>query len=361
MDHSDIRIYASEVETVMGEKEPPFTDSDVWYCKILTPSRILHIYLHNRAKYAVLQHAYSMPKREIGGGLIGGIYTYTDHGTPRLYVEIIDAIEGNFTSGNATSLTFTPDTWSQMAAEVAERFPQHRIVGWYHTHPNHGVFLSGDDCFIQDNFFQYEGQVALVVDHIRELAGFFTGHSNHPHGIQRSDSFTWDAQLYKQIPGSTQAVALHPVTRAEQPRQSTVEPPRPAKQRAKPPRRTGEKSLLTRITSKDLISQKGAKQVHVTSSPGASNPAAGYGSGEQPSYKPQRTSFAPAVAQMIVKLVVALVVGIGCIFLLAQLPHFMRAWLPGIPWLLSPLPILLLLILLLLVVVLLVRDIVSPE
>jgi hypothetical protein len=38
------------------------------------------------------------------------------------------------------------------------------LVGWYHSHPGHGVFLSAYDQFIQNQFFPSEGQVAMVID-----------------------------------------------------------------------------------------------------------------------------------------------------------------------------------------------------
>ena len=50
-----------------------------------------------------------------------------------------------------------------MDAEHSEE----RIVGWYHTHPGFGIFLSGMDLFIQDHFFNLPWQVAFVYDPLR--------------------------------------------------------------------------------------------------------------------------------------------------------------------------------------------------
>ncbi len=44
------------------------------------------------------------------------------------------------------------------------QFPDHRIVGWYHTHPGHGVFLSKLDIFAHESFFGLPWQTALVYD-----------------------------------------------------------------------------------------------------------------------------------------------------------------------------------------------------
>jgi proteasome lid subunit RPN8/RPN11 len=47
------------------------------------------------------------------------------------------------------------------------------IVGWYHTHPGFGIFLSGMDQFIHQNFFIQLWHVALVLDPVARRSGFF--------------------------------------------------------------------------------------------------------------------------------------------------------------------------------------------
>jgi hypothetical protein len=49
-------------------------------------------------------------------------------------------------------------------ATIEERNQGERLVGWYHSHPGHGVFLSAYDEFIQAQFFPEEGQIAIVID-----------------------------------------------------------------------------------------------------------------------------------------------------------------------------------------------------
>ncbi len=55
-----------------------------------------------------------------------------------------------------------------------------RIVGWYHSHPDFGIFLSERDCFIHEHFFSAPGQVAYVVDPVRGLEGMFAWHEGKP-------------------------------------------------------------------------------------------------------------------------------------------------------------------------------------
>ena len=49
-----------------------------------------------------------------------------------------------------------------------------RIIGWWHSHPNLGCFLSSTDLLTQKYFFFKPYQVALVVDPIRNELEFFS-------------------------------------------------------------------------------------------------------------------------------------------------------------------------------------------
>ena len=58
--------------------------------------------------------------------------------------------------------------------EALERdFPDEQIVGWYHSHPGFGIFLSGHDLFIHENFFSGPSQIAYVVDPHAGTEGVF--------------------------------------------------------------------------------------------------------------------------------------------------------------------------------------------
>jgi hypothetical protein len=60
------------------------------------------------------------------------------------------------------------------------RFADARIVGWYHSHPDFGIFLSERDAFIQEHFFSGPGQVAYVIDPVRDLEGVFAWRNGKP-------------------------------------------------------------------------------------------------------------------------------------------------------------------------------------
>ena len=52
-------------------------------------------------------------------------------------------------------------------------YPDKKLVGWQHTHPNYGIFLSSYDLFIQEHTFCFPFQVAYVIDPVRKRRGFF--------------------------------------------------------------------------------------------------------------------------------------------------------------------------------------------
>jgi proteasome lid subunit RPN8/RPN11 len=106
---------------------------------------------------------------EVGGILIGNVFKDADGP----YLEISAAIVGEHTNNQGTQMTFTPETWDHVTKVKETRFPNDKIVGWYHTHPDFGVFLSDMDKFTHRQFFSPPWTTAFVVDPVRKTEGFF--------------------------------------------------------------------------------------------------------------------------------------------------------------------------------------------
>ena len=106
--------------------------------------------------------------RELGGFLLGGTT-----GEVKSYVEVRHFWPAVDAKSRVASLTFTHETWSQIHRAIDEQFAGERIVGWQHTHPGFGIFLSGYDLFIHEHYFQEPWQIALVVDPKSCEFGFF--------------------------------------------------------------------------------------------------------------------------------------------------------------------------------------------
>lgn len=88
-------------------------------------------------------------------------------------VIISNYVEAKYTDASASTLTFTHETWDYVHSEHERRYPDKKIIGWQHTHPNYGIFLSNYDIFIQENFFNLPFQIAYVIDPIQNIRGFF--------------------------------------------------------------------------------------------------------------------------------------------------------------------------------------------
>src|SRR6266849_961553 len=111
------------------------------------------------------QHARSCSKTEVCGVLIGD---------ERKNSVVIEACIAGLNAAQAgTHVTFTQDTWEHIYKTKDKDYPNQRIVGWYHSHPGFGVFLSDHDTFIHKNFFSSPLQVAWVYDPHSDEEGCF--------------------------------------------------------------------------------------------------------------------------------------------------------------------------------------------
>jgi proteasome lid subunit RPN8/RPN11 len=113
----------------------------------------------------IRQHARSNSKTEVCGVLIG-----EELGNG---LNITARIPGLNAAQAGTYVTFTQDTWEHIYKIKDKDFPDDRIMGWYHSHPGFGVFLSDHDTFIHKNFFSSALQVAWVYDPHSDEEGCF--------------------------------------------------------------------------------------------------------------------------------------------------------------------------------------------
>ncbi|MEX2169432.1 MAG: Mov34/MPN/PAD-1 family protein [Pirellulales bacterium] len=106
---------------------------------------------------------------EICGILVGNI----SHDEGRVRLHVVGAIRGEHAASYAGQVTFTGETWNHIHAALDHQWSGSQIVGWYHTHPGFGIFLSHMDLFIHENFFGAPEQVALVYDPLGGDEGLF--------------------------------------------------------------------------------------------------------------------------------------------------------------------------------------------
>lgn len=129
----------------------------------------VRVYIKQNVYKRIEKYAKTEMSKEVGSILVGD-YT-EDNG--KTTVIISDYIEAKYTDATASTLTFTHETWDYVYKEKDKKYPEKKIVGWQHTHPGYGIFLSNYDIFIQENFFNLPWQMAYVVDPIADTRGFF--------------------------------------------------------------------------------------------------------------------------------------------------------------------------------------------
>jgi proteasome lid subunit RPN8/RPN11 len=141
--------------------------------KIICPKEIMQ---------KIEEHCFSETKVEVGGFLVG-------HRKENI-TTVKHILKAKHASSKQSQLTFTNKTWESVWNELPGLGDDLELVGWFHSHPNFGVFLSDYDKFIQNQFFKDDGKITIVVDPIQGQRGWFysTGGDVHPMGeIENTD------------------------------------------------------------------------------------------------------------------------------------------------------------------------------
>lgn len=135
------------------------------------PDGDVGVFMSREALTAARAHGRSSPGAEVGGILFGRVYR-----NPALTaVDVVAAVPAHDAEGTPVHLTFTPEAWDHVFRCRSELEDGLEVVGWYHTHPGLGVFLSGTDRKTHAAFFPRPWHVALVLDPVRGDEGIFVG------------------------------------------------------------------------------------------------------------------------------------------------------------------------------------------
>ena len=108
--------------------------------------------------------------KELGGVLLGRVNL---DASSNKFIVIDDIVIARYTDASVSRLTFTHDTWEYINNKIDDEHPDKIIIGWFHSHPGHSVFLSSYDIFIQENFFNNDFMTAYVFDPKIKERGFF--------------------------------------------------------------------------------------------------------------------------------------------------------------------------------------------
>ncbi len=130
----------------------------------------LRIYIDIDVLREMETHALTNTNVELGGVMMGRQLVDRE-GRPFVVVE--DSVRAQHYHATKGSFKFTHETWRQITRDREKMPKSMKMVGWYHTHPGWGVFLSGMDDFICRNFFNQPLDLAFVIDPCQNDRGWF--------------------------------------------------------------------------------------------------------------------------------------------------------------------------------------------
>ncbi len=132
---------------------------------------------------------------EIGGILMGRPHLYGVDGKYRIVVNEFVPINPEF--HDVFQLEFSTESLVKDLGDIQDQYPNDTAVGWFHTHPGHGLFLSKPDLVIQEQFFGEPYQFAMEIDSLTEKldTAFFTrtmnGEINNTNDKKQASWFSW--------------------------------------------------------------------------------------------------------------------------------------------------------------------------
>ena len=129
------------------------------------------MYIMERTARAIDAHVRSRAEAgEEALGLLVGDWAEDPMGLP--FCVAMDAPTGPL-EGSAVSARLTPEGLAEVARTLAGIRYDYVVVGWYHSHPGMGVFMSATDVRTQRAGFPHPHQAALVVDPVSGEADAF--------------------------------------------------------------------------------------------------------------------------------------------------------------------------------------------
>jgi len=132
---------------------------------------VVRVFVTSRAFVRFCAHAGSDLDNEVGGWLVGK--WRVNRLSQEQFVVVEAILPARYTHFGSAFLTFTQDSQIWLYNQLQSKYPNKELVGWYHTHPRMGVFLSEYDTWLHQNFFPEIYQVALVIEPHTQVGGFF--------------------------------------------------------------------------------------------------------------------------------------------------------------------------------------------
>lgn len=134
------------------------------------------IFVTQKAYVRFCAHSSTDLNNEVGGWLLGKYRVDKMSGEQFIVIDTI--LPAQHTQQGSAFLTFTQESQVALLNHMHENYANKDLVGWFHTHPRMGVFLSAYDTWLHHNFFPELWQVALVIEPFSKSGGFFIRQTN---------------------------------------------------------------------------------------------------------------------------------------------------------------------------------------
>lgn len=210
--------------------EFPISDVPI---RLMANCAAIKVFVLQVAHDQMVKHVNQDKNIECGGVLVG--YPFKDRESQEIFVVIAGIIPDASSDRSVVHFTVTPDTIARTREILEREFPELIAVGWYHSHPGHGVFLSDQDMTIVRGIYNEKWNVAWVIDPIRKFEGIFWGADGSPvisnikeHALFEKNSKIWfsiektpqcilDLQARKITPGKgeTELIAQKTIKKSE--------------------------------------------------------------------------------------------------------------------------------------------------
>ena len=135
------------------------------------------IYITEDVFNGILSHAKQYGENEVIGKLVGRPYKH-----PTVDYRFVD-IWGHVpveSISTPVSVKYSPGALEDLGEDLLTDYEEDIVVGWYHSHPGHGCFLSAQDIETQQRNYLEWYHCALVVDPYRNEFKFFRVERGRP-------------------------------------------------------------------------------------------------------------------------------------------------------------------------------------
>lgn len=124
----------------------------------------VELYISKSALDTIRNHCmnYAEKKLEVMGFLIGNVYRWKD----RTYTKVWEAVTTDL-EATEVSVKFHREGFEKLFEKLDDLDFDYVIVGWYHSHPGYGCFMSAKDIDTQNRMFNQPYHTALVIDPIK--------------------------------------------------------------------------------------------------------------------------------------------------------------------------------------------------